>query len=282
MEIATLPDAILLDRRCLAETVSFIKRNITARPNIGIILGSGLGELAHDVDDAFAIPYGEIPHFPVATAPGHAGNLVFGNFAGQEVAMMQGRFHTYEGYTQRQVTYPIRVMRQLGCEILLVTCACGGLNKNFQAGDLLLITDHLNLTGSNPLIGPNDPELGPRFPVMFDAYRPELRETALQVATSQGISLRQGVYAGITGPAFFTRAELRYLQIVGADAIGMSTVPEVIVAVHAGLKVLGLALVSDMALPDAVHHATEQDVLDTVYRSAATFRKLVKELVAML
>lgn len=277
-----LPLAVREGRERLYETVASIRERTALKPAVGVILGSGLGDLANEIGEATAIPYGEIAHFPVSTAPGHAGNLVFGHLNGQDVVMMQGRFHTYEGYTQQQVTYPVRVMKALGCETLIVTCASGGLNKDFKAGDLMLISDHLNLTGSNPLIGPNDPEFGDRFPVMFDAYRPELRAVALRAAIAQGISLQEGVYCGITGPAYFTRAELRYLQIVGGDAIGMSTVPEVIVGVHAGLKVLGIALISDMALPDSSFHATEQDVLDTARNSAAVFRGLVKEILGNL
>ncbi len=276
METATKPGSAAELRGRLEETMAALRRRVSMRPSVGLILGSGLGDLAKDAQDATVIPYAEIPHFPVSTAPGHAGNLVFGHLGGQDVVLMQGRFHTYEGYSQAQVTYPVRVMKALGCQTMVVTCASGGLNPRFKAGDLMLLTDHLNMTGSNPLIGPNDPEIGPRFPVMFDAYRPELRAIAQRTAAAQGISLQEGVYAGITGPAFFTRAELRFLQIIGADALGMSTVPEVIVAVHAGLKVLGLALVTDMALPDATHHATEQDVLDTAARSAKVFRGLVK------
>ncbi len=276
METATKPGSSAELREHLHETVTALGQRVSVRPSVGLILGSGLGDLAQDAQNATSIPYAEIPHFPVSTAPGHAGNLVFGRLGGQEVVLMQGRFHTYEGYTQPQVTYPVRVMKELGCQTMVVTCASGGLNPEFKAGDLMLITDHLNMTGSNPLIGPNDPEMGPRFPVMFDAYRPELRAIARRTAAAQGVLLKEGVYAGITGPAFFTRAELRFLQIIGADALGMSTVPEVIVAVHAGLKVLGLALVTDMALPDAAHHATEQDVLDTAARSAKIFRNLVK------
>ncbi|MBU6430739.1 MAG: purine-nucleoside phosphorylase, partial [Cyanobacteria bacterium REEB65] len=175
METATKPNALAELSARLDQTISYLERRVETRPAIGLILGSGLGDLADDARDSVSIPYAEIPHFPVSTAPGHAGNLVFGSLGGQDVVMMQGRFHTYEGYSQQEVTYPIRVMKALGCQSLIVTCACGGLNKEFNAGDLMLITDHLNMTGSNPLIGPNDPEMGPRFPVMFDAYRPELR-----------------------------------------------------------------------------------------------------------
>ncbi len=276
------PTSILEARERLNETVSYLQKRVGTRPAVGMILGSGLGELAQDVEDATVIPYGDIPNFTVSTAPGHAGNLVFGRLSGQDVMLMQGRLHTYEGYSQQQVTFPVRAMKAMGCGTLVVTCASGGLNKAFKGGDIMLISDHINLTGSNPLIGPNDPDVGPRFPVMFDAYRPELRALALQAASSQGIRLQEGVYAGIQGPVFFTRAELRYLQIIGADALGMSTVPETIVAVHSGMKVLGLALISDLALPDATHHATEQDVLDTVYKTAKVFRGLVKEILATM
>ncbi len=245
------------------------------KPEYGIILGSGLGSLAESAQNAQVIPYAEIPHFPLSTAPGHAGNLVTGQLGGKNVVMMQGRFHTYEGYTQQQVTLPIAVMKAMGVHTLIVTCASGGLNYNFAAGDLMLIRDHINFTGSNPLIGPNDDDLGPRFPVMFDAYSPALRQVAHQVALKQGLRLHEGVYCGITGPAFFTPAELRMLMQWGCDAIGMSVVPEVIMGVHRGLKILGLALISDMAIPDTGHHATGDEVLRVVRESSAKFSRLL-------
>ena len=252
------------------------------KPRIAVILGSGLGELAHDVEDAVVIPYSEIPHFPVSTAPGHAGNLVFGRLGGQDVVLMQGRFHGYEGYAPQQTTYPVRVFRALGVETLIVTCATGGLNPAFKAGDLMLITDHLNLTGTNPLIGPNDPDWGPRFPVLFDAYKAELRAIAHTVAKGLGETLQEGVYAGIPGPAFFTEAEIRHLMTIGADAIGMSTVHETIAAVHGGMKVLGIGMISDMANPDLGGHASETEILETVSKTSARFRKLVQAVLVAL
>ncbi|HEY9900153.1 MAG TPA: purine-nucleoside phosphorylase [Pantanalinema sp.] len=279
---ATLPPQVLEVRARIADAAAFLRARTPVQPKVGLILGSGLGALVSEIEGAEVIPYAEIPHFPVSTAPGHAGNLVFGMLGGQMVMAMQGRFHLYEGYTPQQVTFPVRVMRAMGVETLVVTCATGGLNKQFQAGDLMLIKDHLNLMGDNPLIGANDPEVGPRFPVMFDAYRSELRAVAHEIAKQQGITLHEGVYAGITGPAFFTPAELQHLVTIGADAIGMSVVFETIVAIHCGLKVVGLGLISDMALPDGDHHATEQEVLEVVGKSAGKAKALVRELVARL
>lgn len=261
---------------------AFIRSKTSIHPTVGLILGSGLGALASRVEDAVRLPYGEIPHFPVSTAPGHAGNLVVGTVESRPVLVMQGRFHLYEGYSPQQVAFPVRVMRALGVETLVVTCATGGLNHRFAAGDLMLIHDHINLMGCNPLVGPNDPELGERFPVMFNAYRPELIALAHRVALKQGISLREGVYAGIQGPAYFTRAELRYLIKIGADAIGMSTVPEVIAATHAGIRVLGVGTISDMAIPDAGHHATEAEILEVAQRVGPTLERLVRGILAEL
>jgi purine-nucleoside phosphorylase len=269
-------------RRKVKESADYIRSKTQVTPRVGAILGSGLGPLADHVEAATVIPYGEIPHFPACTAPGHAGNLVIGQMAGKPVVMMQGRFHTYEGLTQQEATFPVRVLKELGIETLIVTCATGGLNYRFKAGDLMLILDHINLTGSNPLIGPNDPELGERFPVMFDAYRPELNAIAHKVAQKEGIYLQEGVYAGITGPAFFTKAELRFLTKIGADTIGMSTVPEVIVATHAGIKVLGIGTITDMALPDSGHHATEDEVLQVAREVGPKLQRLIKGILAEL
>lgn len=253
-----------------------IRSHSDLQPDYALILGSGLGVLAEEVENATFIPYKEIPHFPESTAPGHAGNLVLGKLAGKNVVMMQGRFHTYEGYTQQEVSLPVAVMQALGAHTLFVTCATGGLNYNHKAGDIMVIRDHINFTGSNPLVGPNDDNVGPRFPVMFDAYTPELRELAHKVALKQQLRLHEGVYCGITGPVFFTQAELRMVMKWGADTIGMSTVPEVIVAVHRGMKVLGLALISDIAIPDSGHHATGEEVLRVVNESAPAFKALVR------
>lgn len=265
-----------MNQQDIKKIAAEIRARSSVKPEFAMILGSGLGVLAEEVENATVIPYSEIPGFPTSTAPGHAGNLVIGTLCGKAVVMMQGRFHTYEGYTQQQVAMPVAVMKELGAETLIVTCATGGLNYNFKAGDLMVIRDHINFTGSNPLVGPNDEVDGPRFPVMFDAYTPELRELAHSVALEQGLRLHEGVYTAITGPVFFTPAELRMLMQWGSDTIGMSTVPEVIVAVHRGMKVLGLALVSDMAIPDGGEHATGDDVLRVVNESSSVFKSLVK------
>lgn len=265
-----------MNQQDIKQIADVIRSHTSLKPAYGMILGSGLGVLAEEVENATVIPYKEIPHFPDSTAPGHAGNLVLGTLSGKPVVMMQGRLHTYEGYTQQEVALPVAVMQELGVHTLVVTCATGGLNYNFKAGDLMVIRDHINFTGSNPLIGHNDDAVGPRFPVMFDAYTPELRQLAHQVGLEQNIRLHEGVYCGITGPVFFTPAELRMLMQWGSDTIGMSTVPEVIMAVHRGLKVLGLALVSDIAIPDAGHHATGDDVLRVVKESSETFKRLVR------
>ncbi|PKL79504.1 MAG: purine-nucleoside phosphorylase [Candidatus Melainabacteria bacterium HGW-Melainabacteria-1] len=265
-----------MNQQELKQIADQIRSRTSINPEYALILGSGLGVLAQEVEQATVIPYQEIPHFPTSTAPGHAGNLVIGKLGGKPVVMMQGRFHTYEGYSQQQVALPVAVMQELGAHTLLVTCATGGLNYNFKAGEFMVIRDHINFTGSNPLIGPNDDNAGPRFPVMFDAYTPELRQLAHEVALSQGMRLHEGVYCGITGPVFFTPAELRMLMQWGSDTVGMSTVPEVIMAVHRGMKVLGLALVSDIAIPDSGHHATGEEVLQVVHESSGAFRTLVK------
>lgn len=276
------PASLVETRRKVTEAAEYIRSRFPATPRVGVVLGSGLGALADAVEGATRLPYAELPHFPTATAPGHSGNLVLGQLESQTVVMMQGRFHTYEGYSQTEVTFPIRVMKALGVDTLIVTCATGGLNFKFKAGDLMVIVDHLNLTGSNPLIGPNDPEVGERFPVMFDAYSPELRAIAHEAASEIGIRLQEGVYAGITGPAYFTKAELRYLIKIGADSLGMSTVPEVIVATHAGIKVLGIGTISDMAIPDAGHHATEKEILAVAAEVGPRLQRLVKGVLARL
>lgn len=265
-----------MNQQELKKIAAHIRSHSSLTPEYGLILGSGLGDLAEEVENPSVIPYSEIPGFPTSTAPGHAGNLVLGKLAGKPVVMMQGRFHTYEGYTQQQVTLPVAVMKELGVHTMLVTCAAGGLNYNQKAGEFMLIRDHINFTGGNPLIGPNDEAVGPRFPVMFDAYTPALRELAHRVALEQGVKLHEGVYCGVTGPVFFTPAELRMLIQWGSDAIGMSTVPEVIVAVHRGLKVLGMCLISDIAIPDGGEHATGEEVLRVVKQSADVFKRLIK------
>jgi purine-nucleoside phosphorylase len=235
------------------EAARFIGSRTQHRPQVGLILGSGLNPLAEAVESADVIPYEEVPHFPRPTVEGHQGRLVAGYLSGMAVLIMQGRVHFYEGYSMQQVVFPVRVMQVFGIETLIVTNAAGGLNPAFHPGELMLIADHINLIGMagfNPLYGPNDPTLGPRFPDMSEAYDPFLRGIAREVARENGIPLREGVYAGLAGPSFETPADIRFLRLIGADAVGMSTVPEVTVARHGGLRVLGISSISNVALAE--------------------------------
>lgn len=266
----------------LEETRAALAARTEIRPKIGLILGSGLGDLADRLEDSVAVDYETIPHFPVSTVEGHAGRLVFGILEGKPVMAMQGRFHYYEGYSMQTVTYPVRVMKAMGAEVLIVTNACGGLNPSFKPGDLMIIRDHLNMTGANPLIGPNEPALGPRFPDMSRAYTPELAKLAVETAASLGIEVQEGVYAGISGPSYMTGAELTMLRRLGGDAVGMSTVPEVIVASHAGLKVLGISCVTDMAIGEALEPLTHEQVIEVANRTKPRFISLVKAIVGRL
>jgi purine-nucleoside phosphorylase len=242
-----------------------VRAKINLKPRVGMILGSGLNDLAASVEHATTIPYGDLPHWPVSTVEGHVGRLVIGEMEGQPVFVMQGRVHYYEGYTMGQVTLPVRVMQRLGLEIMIVTNAAGGVNPGFVPGDVMLITDNLNLmgmSGLNPLMGPNLDEIGPRFPDMSQAYDKELGLIARKVASENGISLREGVYCGLSGPSFESPADLRFLRLAGADAVGMSTVPEVIVARHGGLRVLGLSGISNKANLDGSTVTTHQEVIE--------------------
>lgn len=260
----------------MAEARTAIMARGAAAPQIGLILGSGLGDLADEIDNAVRIPYGEIPHFPVSTVAGHAGELVVGTLSGRPVVAMKGRIHYYEGYSMDEVTFPVRVMKALGCESLIVTCACGGLNPAFSAGDLMLITDHINMMGADPLRGPNEERLGPRFPATVGAYNAGLRAAAEQVAAGLGIELRHGVYSPISGPSYNTSAELRMLRMLGSDAVGMSTVPEVVVGAHMGMRVLGIACITDMALSDQPVQLTHEQVMATANRTKPRFQGLVR------
>ncbi|SMP29551.1 purine-nucleoside phosphorylase [Laceyella tengchongensis] len=253
----------------------------TVKPVIGLILGSGLGDLANEIEDAVVVPYKEIPHFPESTVEGHAGQLVIGTLAGKPVVAMQGRFHFYEGYSQQEVVFPVYVLKALGVKCLIATNAAGGMNPAFLPGDLMVITDHLNFTGANPLIGPNDDELGPRFPDMSQAYTPALRELAHRVADKLGTRLQQGVYAGVSGPTYMTAAELIMLRRVGGDAVGMSTVPEVIAARHAGLDVLGISCITDMAVGEDLgsEPLTHEQVVEVANRTKPVFMNLIKGIV---
>jgi purine-nucleoside phosphorylase len=250
----------------LQEAVDAVARRSAQAPRVGLILGSGLGVLAEQVQDAVAIPYREIPHFRDSTVPGHSGQLVLGTLAGQKAVVMQGRTHFYEGYSTREITFPVRVMRLLGMEILIVTNAAGGLSDRFTPGELMLIEDHINLVGMgghNPLIGPNDPGLGPRFPDMASAYDPGLRAIARQVAEAAQIPLHEGVYVCLAGPSFETPHEVQFLRVIGADAVGMSTAHEVIVARHMGVRVLGVSGITNVHStdPSRPRETTHEEVL---------------------
>ena len=272
-------------RRHFEESADVIRQRTLHRPRIGLILGSGLGSLADEVAEASIIPFAEVPHFPQATVEGHSGRLVIGRLAGKTVLVMQGRIHYYEGYTMEEVVLPVRVMQALGVKTLIVTNAAGGLNPAFRAGDLMLITDHIGLAalaGHNPLLGPNDPALGPRFVNMTAAYDPALRALALRVAQGMGLTLHQGVYVGLAGPAFETPAEVRFLRAIGGDAVGMSTVPEVIAARHGGMRVLGLSGITNVAQADssAVLGPDHEEVLQVGRSLGPRLAALVKGILA--
>ncbi|MFJ7725481.1 purine-nucleoside phosphorylase [Neobacillus sp. NPDC097160] len=263
----------------IQKAASFLKEKYPNAPRIGLILGSGLGVLADEITNPVKIPYNEIPDFPVSTVEGHAGQLVFGLLNGVEVAAMQGRFHFYEGYSMDKVTFPVRVMKELGVEMLIVTNAAGGVNESFTPGDLMIITDHINNMGTNPLIGPNDSHLGVRFPDMSEAYSKELRAMAKEIATRLNIHVKEGVYFGNPGPVYETPAEIRMVRTIGGDAVGMSTVPEVIVARHSGMKVLGISCISNMAAGILDQPLTHDEVIETTEKVKADFLSYVKEIV---
>ncbi len=245
----------------IAQTADYILSHTTRRPKTAIILGTGLGQLATQIEEAEAISYGEIPNMPVSTVEGHSGKLIFGKLGGKEILAMQGRFHFYEGYSMKEVTFPIRVMKALGIETLFVSNAAGGTNSSFRVGDLMIIEDHINLFPEHPLRGKNYDELGPRFPDMSEPYDFKLIKLAEQIAAEKGVHLQKGVYIGTQGPTFETRAEYRYFRNIGGDAVGMSTVPEVIVAHHAGMRVFGVSVITDLGgfgIPEKASHEEVQ------------------------
>jgi purine-nucleoside phosphorylase len=257
-----------------------IRARMTTQPSVGIVLGTGLGDLARRIVVSASIDYAEIPGFPLSTVESHAGRLLAGTLAGRPVVAMLGRFHRYEGYSLQQVTFPIRVLRALGAGVLVVSNACGGMNPDWTAGDLMLLADHINLLGDNPLIGPNDDRLGPRFPDLSATYDPALRALARAIATEQGIPLREGVYVAVAGPNLETRAEYRMLRAMGADVVGMSTVPEVIVAVHAGMRVLGVSIITDTCIPETLEPASLDKILAVAARAEPHLSALVEGVVA--
>jgi purine-nucleoside phosphorylase len=266
----------------IGAAVDTIKERTEVRPRVAIVLGTGLGGLAEEIEAESTIPYEEIPDFPVPTVESHSGRLLLGRLSGQPVVAMQGRFHLYEGYSMQQVAFPVRVLRGLGAETLIVSNACGGMNPMWDVGDLMLIADHINLLGDNPLIGPNIDELGPRFPDMSEPYDLELQRMALDVAKEERITLRRGVYVAVPGPNLETRAEYRFLRTIGADVVGMSTVPEVIVAVHAQMKVLGVSIITDSCLPDALKPASVEQIIRVAGAAEPKLTHLIRNVVARL
>jgi purine-nucleoside phosphorylase len=263
----------------IQESAQLIRSRWKGAPKIGIILGTGLGGLEADIAKDTTIPYGDIPHFPVSTVESHAGKLLCGKLGGKEVIAMAGRFHQYEGYSLQKVTFPVRVMKALGVDTLIVSNACGGLNPQFTKGDLMLIEDHINLLGDNPLIGKNDDRLGPRFPDMCDTYDRELLTLAEGICREERIPFQKGVYVAVTGPNLETRAEYRFLRGIGADVVGMSTVPEVIVCRHANIRVLGISIVTDMCLPDALQPVSLPEIIETAKHAEVKLRTLVRKVV---
>jgi purine-nucleoside phosphorylase len=259
-----------------------VRARSALHPKVGIILGTGLGGLAKEIAVEASIPYQEIPGFPLSTVESHAGRLLLGRLANRPVVAMQGRFHRYEGYGLGEVTFPVRVLRALGAEILIVSNACGGMNPLWSPADLVLLSDHINLLGDNPLVGPNDERLGPRFPDMSAPYDPELRAIARAAALELGITLREGVYVAVPGPNLETRAEYRMLRGMGADVVGMSTVPEVIVAAHAGMRTVGISIITDQCLPDALEPADIARIIATAGRAEPALTRLITRLVERL
>jgi purine-nucleoside phosphorylase len=266
----------------IEDAKAFIQARWKGTPSVGIILGTGLGGLAQDIKAEAEFSYSEIPHFPKSTAPGHKGQLVCGQLGGKPVVAMEGRFHFYEGYSLQKITFPVRVMKALDCTTLIVSNACGGMNPQWSKGDIMLIEDQINLLGDNPLIGPNDDRLGERFPDMSRPYDPDLIALAQRIAMEEKIVVQKGVFVAVAGPCLETRAEYRFLRGIGADVVGMSTVPEVIVGVHAKMRILGLSVITDQCLPDALEPANLADIIAVANTSEKKLRVLVRRLIAEL
>nr|WP_090976834.1 purine-nucleoside phosphorylase [Paenibacillus sp. CF384] len=266
----------------IQEAAAYINAKISIKPEVGLIMGSGLGILGDYIEEAVVIPYHEIPHFPISTVEGHAGELMIGKLCSRPVVLMRGRFHLYEGYGPDLTAFPVRVMKAIGASKLVVTNAAGGVNTTFNPGDLMLISDHINFQGHNPLVGPNDKELGVRFPDMSQPYSKRLRELARDVALDQGFSLQEGVYIAVLGPSYETPAEIRMMRILGADAVGMSTVSEVIAASHSGIEVLGISCISNMASGILDQPLSHDEVMETTERVKSRFLGLVNGIIPLM
>jgi purine-nucleoside phosphorylase len=266
----------------IKETVEYLETKILNHPEIGIILGTGLGGLVNEINIHHTIPYEFIPNFPVSTVEGHHGQLLSGTMSGKNIIALQGRFHYYEGYSMQELSFPIRVMKFLGIKILILSNASGGVNPEFEIGDLMVILDHINLMKSNPLIGQNEEEIGTRFPDMSNAYDPELIRRVCEIAAKHNIKLQKGVYAAVSGPTFETPAEYNYIRIIGADAVGMSTVPEVIAARHMGLRCLAFSVISDLGVQGKIVEITHKDVIQAASAVEPKMTKVIKDLIAEL
>ncbi len=266
----------------IKETCDYLAKKLPGKPKTGIILGTGLGNLVTQITDKTEISYEEIPHFPISTVEGHSGKLIYGLLGGVEILAMQGRFHYYEGYDMKQVTFPVRVMKGLGIENLMVSNASGGMNPEFEIGDLMLITDHINLFPEHPLRGKNIPELGPRFPDMSEAYSVELIQKAKEIAKVKGIRVVEGVYVGTSGPTFETPAEYKYFRFIGGDAVGMSTVPEVIVANHSGMRCFGISIITDLGVPGKIVEITHEEVQQIGDKAQPLMTEIFQGLVQLL
>lgn len=266
----------------IAETAEHLRSRTGTQPKVGIILGTGLGGLVKEIEAEHVVPYEEIPNFPVSTVEGHSGKLIFGKLGGRSVMAMQGRFHFYEGYDMKQVTFPVRVMKALGVTDVVVSNASGGVNPDFEIGDLMILTDHINLFPTNPLMGRNYPELGPRFPDMSEAYDRSLIAKAKEIAAKNGIKVQEGVYAGLSGPCLETPAEYMYVRNIGADTVGMSTVPEVIAARHGGMRCFAVSIITDLGVPGKIVKVTHEDVINVASKAEPKMTLIMKELIASL
>jgi len=264
----------------IKEAITFLETQIQEQPEIGIILGTGLGDIVKEIEVHNTIPYDQIPNFPLSTVEGHSGNLIFGVLQGRNVVVLQGRFHLYEGYSMKDISFPVRVMKKLGIKLLIVSNASGGLNPDYQVGDIMIIEDHINLMWDNPLIGKNEKELGHRFPDMSEPYDRELIHKALRIAKKHNIRCHQGVYAGVSGPTYETKAEYKFLSIIGADAVGMSTVPEVIVARHMDLPCLAFSVISDLGVEGKIEKITHIKVIQEAQKVEPSLATIIRELFA--
>ncbi len=264
----------------ITQTTEFIKKQINFTPEIGIILGTGLGNLTNEIDIKFKIPYSEIPNFPVSTVEGHSGQLIFGTLGNKKVVAMQGRFHYYEGYTMKEVTFPIRVLKMLGIKMLILSNASGGVNPDFKVGDMMIITDHINMMGDNPLLGKNDNLLGPRFPDMHIAYDKNLIKKAIEISKKNNVNYQLGVYVAVTGPTYETPAEYKMFRIIGGDAVGMSTVPEVIAARHMDIPCFAVSVITDLGVEGMIVEISHQEVIEAAKATEPKMTQVIKELIA--